>query len=144
MVRKIIKINEALCNGCGLCAKACHEGAIEMVNGKAKLVHEHYCDGLGDCLPSVLWTQSPLKNGKPRLTTRPQSKQPRKKRESRHSNMHLTIHLPAAVPAAWQSRFEKNLREPVHIHRLCPIRKSGAALPVAGSNQADADERSLL
>ena len=52
MVRKIIKINEALCNGCGLCAKACHEGAIEMVNGKAKLVHEHYCDGLGDCLPS--------------------------------------------------------------------------------------------
>ena len=52
MVRKIIKINEALCNGCGLCAKACHEGAIEMVNGKAKLVHEHYCDGLGDCLPA--------------------------------------------------------------------------------------------
>lgn len=52
MIRKIIKINEALCNGCGLCAKACHEGAIEMINGKAKLVHEHYCDGLGDCLPA--------------------------------------------------------------------------------------------
>lgn len=52
MIRKIIKINETLCNGCGLCAKACHEGAIEMINGKAKLVHEHYCDGLGDCLPA--------------------------------------------------------------------------------------------
>lgn len=52
MIRKIIKINESLCNGCGLCAKACHEGAIEMINGKAKLVHEHYCDGLGDCLPA--------------------------------------------------------------------------------------------
>lgn len=52
MIRKIIKIDEDKCNGCGLCAKACHEGAIEMVNGKAKLTREHYCDGLGDCLPA--------------------------------------------------------------------------------------------
>lgn len=52
MKRKIIKIDEALCNGCGLCAAACHEGAIEMVNGKAKLTREDYCDGLGDCLPA--------------------------------------------------------------------------------------------
>ena len=52
MVRKIIKINEEKCNGCGLCAQACHEGAIGMVNGKAKLLCEDYCDGLGDCLPA--------------------------------------------------------------------------------------------
>ncbi|MBQ7407679.1 MAG: 4Fe-4S dicluster domain-containing protein [Clostridia bacterium] len=52
MIRKIIKIDEEKCNGCGACAKACHEGAIEMVNGKAKLAREHYCDGLGDCLPA--------------------------------------------------------------------------------------------
>lgn len=52
MIRKIIKINEELCNGCGLCATACHEGAIDMVNGKAKLMRENYCDGLGDCLPA--------------------------------------------------------------------------------------------
>ena len=52
MKRKIIKIDESLCNGCGLCAKACHEGAIGMVNGKAKLLREDYCDGLGDCLPA--------------------------------------------------------------------------------------------
>ena len=52
MIRKIITIDEEKCNGCGACAAACHEGAIEMVNGKAKLTREDYCDGLGDCLPA--------------------------------------------------------------------------------------------
>jgi len=52
MIRKIIKIDEEKCNGCGACAAACHEGAIEMVNGKARLTREDYCDGLGDCLPA--------------------------------------------------------------------------------------------
>ncbi len=52
MIRKIIKIDDGKCNGCGACAAACHEGAIEMVNGKARLTREDYCDGLGDCLPA--------------------------------------------------------------------------------------------
>ena len=52
MIRKIIKIDEEKCNGCGACADACHEGAIEIINGKAKLTREDYCDGLGDCLPA--------------------------------------------------------------------------------------------
>jgi ferredoxin len=52
MIRKIIKIDENKCTGCGLCASACHEGAIKMMNGKAKLTREDYCDGLGDCLPA--------------------------------------------------------------------------------------------
>lgn len=52
MMRKIIKIDEKKCNGCGLCVEACHEEAIGMVNGKAKLLRDDYCDGLGDCLPT--------------------------------------------------------------------------------------------
>ena len=52
MIRRIIRIDEEKCNGCGACAEACHEGAIRMVDGKAKLTREDYCDGLGDCLPA--------------------------------------------------------------------------------------------
>ena len=52
MIRRIVTIDEDKCNGCGLCAKACHEGAIGMIDGKAKLLREDYCDGLGDCLPA--------------------------------------------------------------------------------------------
>lgn len=52
MIRKIIRIDEEKCNGCGACASACHEGAIEMIDGKARLTRENYCDGLGDCLPA--------------------------------------------------------------------------------------------
>ena len=52
MIRKIIHIDEEKCNGCGACATACHEGAIGIVNGKAKLLRDDYCDGFGDCLPA--------------------------------------------------------------------------------------------
>ena len=52
MIRQVIEIDEEKCNGCGACAAACHEGAIKMVNGKAKLMRDDYCDGLGDCLPA--------------------------------------------------------------------------------------------
>ena len=52
MIRKIVCIDEMKCTGCGECAMACHEGAIAMIGGKAKLIRDDYCDGLGDCLPS--------------------------------------------------------------------------------------------
>ena len=52
MIRRIIRIDQEKCNGCGACAEACHEGAIAMVDGKAKLMRDDYCDGLGDCLPT--------------------------------------------------------------------------------------------
>ena len=54
MERKIVVINEEKCTGCGLCARACHEGAIKMIEGKAHLISESYCDGLGDCLTEAL------------------------------------------------------------------------------------------
>ena len=52
MIRRIIEIDQDKCTGCGACAQACHEGAIAMVDGKAKLMRDDYCDGLGDCLPT--------------------------------------------------------------------------------------------
>ena len=54
MIRRIIHIDSEKCNGCGACASACHEGAIGMVNGKAVLLRDDYCDGLGDCLPATV------------------------------------------------------------------------------------------
>ena len=58
MIRKIIHIDEEKCNGCGLCAEACHEGAIDIIDGKAKLMRENFCDGFGDCLPNCLRLKS--------------------------------------------------------------------------------------
>ena len=52
MVRRVIHIDQEKCNGCGICANACHEGAIGIVDGKAQLLRDDYCDGLGDCLPT--------------------------------------------------------------------------------------------
>ena len=52
MIRRIIQIDQEKCNGCGACAAACHEDAIAMVDGKAQLMRDDYCDGLGDCLPT--------------------------------------------------------------------------------------------
>jgi len=51
MIRRVIQIDEERCDGCGICADACHEGAIEIVDGKARLTRDDYCDGFGDCLP---------------------------------------------------------------------------------------------
>lgn len=70
MIRRIIQIDEDKCNGCGACANACHEGAIGMVNGKAKLLRDDYCDGLGDCLPTCRPVPLLLWNGKLLLTTK--------------------------------------------------------------------------
>ena len=71
MIRKIIRIDEEKCSGCGLCASACHEGAIDILDGKAKLVKENFCDGFGDCLPNSLWELSASRKEKPLPMTKP-------------------------------------------------------------------------
>ena len=70
MIRKIIHIDEEKCNGCGLCARACHESAIGIIDGKAKLLREDYCDGLGDCLPAC--PTNAISFVEKLLTTKPQ------------------------------------------------------------------------
>ena len=65
MIRKIIRIDKEKCNGCGACADACHEGAIDIIDGKAELVREHFCDGLGDCSRNVPQVPFLLKKEKP-------------------------------------------------------------------------------
>ena len=83
MIRKIIHIDEEKCNGCGLCATACHEGAIDIINGKAKLVRENFCDGFGDCLPGCPPVLLPLRSGKLPLTTRQRCRRTKRKRNCR-------------------------------------------------------------
>lgn len=70
MFRKTIKINEEKCNGCGACAAACHEGAIQMIDGKAKLTREDYCDGSAIVFPPARQMRFLLKSVKHRLTTK--------------------------------------------------------------------------
>ena len=100
MIRKIIEIDREKCNGCGACATACHEGAIAMVDGKAQLMREDYCDGLGDCLPAPPGPL-PLSPGRPRPMTRPPS--------ARQSNP--VVHRPAGSPSG-RCRFAWSRRRP--------------------------------
>lgn len=74
MIRTVIHINEELCSGCGLCASACKEGAIAMVNGKARLIRDDYCDGLGNCLPACPVGAISFVQRKPPRSTRKRSR----------------------------------------------------------------------
>ena len=120
MLRKIIKINEEKCNGCGACAIACHEGAIEMLNGKARLTREDYCDGLGDCLPvcpmdaiSFEEREAPAYNEEAVLAAKKKSPKT----------------LPCGCPGT-QSRTIKRKTQPVNLNELSVIESQLMQWPV--------------
>lgn len=84
MIRRIIEINEEKCNGCGACAAACHESAIGMVNGKAKLLRDDYCDGLGDCLPQCPTGAIKFVERRQQSMMRPRYLQTKKRKKQKH------------------------------------------------------------
>ena len=94
MIRRIITIDEDRCNGCGACAAACHEGAIEIIDGKARLIRDDYCDGLGDCLPecpagaiSFEEREAPAYNGAAVAEAKKRRSGEREKRQERRSKL---------------------------------------------------------
>lgn len=138
MIRQIIHIDQEKCNGCGLCATACHEGAIEMVNGKAQLVREHFCDGLGDCLPGCPTGAITFEQREAPAYDEAAVQQAKAEKQAPPAPQPSRRGLPRLPDDAVQRRRGSRPRP----RRRC---KAGVpAGPVAGADQADPGPGSLL
>jgi len=104
MIRQIIHIDEEKCSGCGLCVSACHEGAIDLVNGKAKLVRENFCDGFGDCLPNCPTGAITFENREAPAYDEAAVKEAKTKKEE---EIHMHNHEGHACPGSVPLTFEK-------------------------------------
>lgn len=131
MVRKIIKIDEEKCNGCGLCASACQEGAIAIVNEKAKLIKDDYCDGLGNCLPAcptgaITFEEREAAAYDEKAVKAKHAKQPEKipcgcpSTQSKTMERKNACNTPAAEPAAKHAAESQLMQWPVQI-KLVPV-----------------------
>lgn len=121
-VRKIIQIHEEKCNGCGACAKACHEGAIQMVDGRARLISDQYCDGLGDCLPVCPTGAIEIIEREAADYDDEAVKKLRKQREQERQHVHES--QPSGCPGRAARRLEKKEEHMAH-QKGCPHPEPG-------------------
>ena len=134
MIRKIIHIDEEKCNGCGLCATACHEGAIDIINGKAKLVRENFCDGFGDCLPGCPTGAITFEEREAPAYDETAVQENKKKKELQEKMKHLP-RLPDADAGTAGDRRKRV---------FCPRAARFPPAQLAGADQASTHPRALL
>ena len=108
MVRRIVEIDPKKCNGCGLCASACHEGAIGMVNGKATLLKDDYCDGLGDCLPACLTNAISFVEREAAAYDEAAVLENKKKLKAKSTNVDCAVPVHAGCPGSMARHIQRN------------------------------------